>query len=49
MNTEQGPFFCMLKFYEDKEKAGQTGAWQVLLYETTRIVDGQCEGRWYYE
>lgn len=35
--TEQGPLFWMLKFYDDSERAGQTGRWQVLVYESTNI------------
>ena len=48
MNTNQGPFFWMLKFYSDKERAGQTGAWNTLLYESTRVGDEWCDGRWFF-
>ncbi len=30
--TENGPFFWMFKDYDDKDKAGQTGLWDILVY-----------------
>lgn len=47
--TETGPFFWMLKYYDDQKKAGQTGDWHTLVYESSQITNDGAEGRWFYE
>lgn len=38
----------MLKYYDDAEKAGQTGEWRTLVYEG--MVSGNAiKGKWFYE
>ena len=36
------------KLYDDREKAGQKGKWDLLIYEGDS-VDGTFEGKWYYK
>ena len=47
--TEGGPFFLMLKVYDDRVRAGQTGDWYNLLYESGVIEPGKIKGEWFYE
>jgi hypothetical protein len=49
ITTTERPFFWMLKFYDDKKAAGQTGEFHTLVYESTDIRQGEVEGRWFYE
>jgi hypothetical protein len=46
--TEFGPFFWMLKFYDDQERARQTGQWSTLIYESVGFGNGWCDGRWFF-
>lgn len=40
----------MLKEYNDKEKAGQTGVWEHLIYESTDLTQEiGIKGKWYYK
>ncbi len=47
--TQMGPFFWMIKFYNNAVAAGQTDQWQVIVYESTNIQPGYCEGRWFFD
>ena len=42
--TEIGPFFWMLKVYDDRVKAGQTDHWYNLIYESRVIESGKIVG-----
>ena len=44
--TSDGPFFGMLKVYDDRKRAGQTGKWHNLVYESTMIESRKIEGKW---
>ena len=46
--TKRGPLFWMLKVYDNKEKAGQTGRWNTLIYESTSLGK-KIKGKWFYE
>jgi hypothetical protein len=47
--TSAGPFFWMLKIYQDRELAGQTGALHNLIYESSWVSGDGAEGKWFYE
>lgn len=42
------PFFRMVKVYNDRVAAGQTGAWHTLVYESSKITNEEAQGRWFY-
>lgn len=44
-----GTIFSMMKHYDDKEKAGQTGIWANLQYEGELSDDGKIIGEWFYK
>ena len=46
--TYNGPLFWMLKYYDNRERAGQTGEWHTLVYESTHINDHEISGKWFY-
>ena len=46
--TERGPILWMLKNYDDRQQAGQTGEWFTLVFESTQINDN-IKGKWYFE
>ena len=43
------PFFWMLKKYEQKKRAGQTGKYKNLFYVSDSISRRRLHGEWYYE
>ena len=47
--TEDGPFLWFLKVYDDRGRAGQTGEWWNLLYESEIVRNDSCSGKWFYE
>ena len=36
------------KIYDNLQNAGQTGEWEHLIYESTKISQGYLEGKWFY-
>ena len=48
VEKEEGTFLWFKKDYHDRGRAGQTGAFQTLLYESTSFEGGKIEGKWYY-
>ena len=47
--TEHGPAFWIIKDYDNKEKAGQTGERENLVFESAEIYPGGASGKWYYK
>lgn len=46
--TSEGIVVWMLKDYDDREEAGQTGDYDLLMYEGTQINREKYQGKWYY-
>lgn len=46
--TDNTPFFWMHKKYNDPVRAGHTGRWSVLLYESTEFTELSCKGIWFF-
>lgn len=39
----------MIKWYDNQQAAGQTGAWDTLVYESNQVTYAEAYGRWFYE
>jgi hypothetical protein len=48
MGSPEGVKFWMVKDYADKNLAGQTGAWEYLIYEGAQSAYKNYKGKWYY-